>query len=236
MNIQSPKKILPLFSLIAGIAGMALQAHLFSLINDRGLLPEIHFAAIASYLLLAAVLVVGFLTVRKISCAPVFPASPVAAVGMLVWAVGIALSSFQLQGSGILFLLVRVFGIVAAVALVLVAFLRFKGLQPNVLLYGMVILFLILRTLASCQFWIRESQALVFIFPLLAQLFLMVTCYYRAAATMDATDCRKYIFTSQAVLFCCLSAAPAGNWLFFLSAGAWLATDFCVLPVPQEEV
>ncbi len=240
MHTKSPKKILPWVALVAGFAGMALQTHLFSLADSRGLFPRYHFAGIGSFVLLAAVLVWGFLSARRIPVsdhsAPLFPASVVSAVGILVWAVGIALSSFQLQGSGILHLLIRIFAILAAAALVIVAVLRFKGLRANALLYGAVILFLILRTLYGCRLWIREPQIQAFFFPLLSHLLLMIVCYYRAAAAVEAKDCRGYVLTSQAALFCCLLSAPAEDWLFYLSAGLWLATDFCVLPVPDDKI
>ncbi|MBR4016640.1 MAG: hypothetical protein IKK11_02380 [Oscillospiraceae bacterium] len=238
MYNKSPKKILPWVALVAGFAGMALQTHLFSLTNERGLFPRYHFAGIGSFVLLAAVLAWAFLSARKIPAteldAPKFPGSVLSAAGILVWAVCIVLSSLQFRGDT-LQILTLIFAIVSAGAMAMAAVRRFQGLQPHVLFYGAVIVFLILRTLYYSRLWIRETQIQAFIFPLLAHLLLMVTCYYRAAAALDNAECRKYVVASRITLFCCLLAVPAGDWLFYLSAGLWLATDFCVLPVPAED-
>ena len=34
----------------------------------------------------------------------------------------------------------------------------------------------------------------------------------------------------KVALFCCILCLTGGEWMFYLSAGIWMASDFCALP------
>lgn len=234
MNPFSKQGLFPYLSLLTGAIGLALRFWLLSSVDNRGLLPKYHIAGILSILLFA--LILGLLLYVLRTAAPskayrqLFPPSRIAAVGTLLGAIGMGISAFTLEGTGILRLLVPVLGILSAIALAITAYCRFIGLRPNCLLHGTVVLYLIFRTLVCCRMWGAEPQLQLYLFPLLACLTLLLACYFRAEADAVMGDYRRYVFFAQTALFCCCLCLPSEDWLFYLSAGIWVATDFCLLP------
>ncbi|MBE7002411.1 MAG: hypothetical protein E7421_06965 [Ruminococcaceae bacterium] len=233
MNHSSKHSLFPWVSLFAGIVGFAMRSLLLSLASPEGLLPKNHIFDILSYLLLAVVFAVCILEVRKMpprsSYTSLFPASAVSAVGILVSAIGIGFSGFTLKATGVLQLLLPVLGVLSAAALVVVAYCRYKGLRPNCLLHGIVVVYLILRIMACCRAWGTEPQLQLYFFHLLACLFLLLACYYRAELDVQNKDCRRYIFFSQLALFCSFLCLPGADWLFYLSAILLMGTDSCAI-------
>ena len=207
MDHSSKQSLFPWVSLFAGIVGFAMRSLLFSLASPEGLLPKNHIFDTLSYLLLAVVFVVCILAVRKMpprsSYTALFPASAVAAVGILVSAIGFGFSGFSLKATGILQLLLPVFAVLSAAALIVVAYCRYKGLRPSCLIHGIPVVYLILRIMACCRAWGTEPQLQLYFFHLLACLFLLLACYYRSELDVQSKDCRRYIFFSQLALFCC---------------------------------
>lgn len=234
MNRFSKIRLFPWAPLLAGIVGFALQIWLFSLEDAKGLLPQGHISEILSFILLALVVAVCWFGVQN--SAPtkdyceLFPTSKVAAVGGLIGAAGMGFSAFMLPATGFLRYLIPVFGLLGAGALVAISYCRFEGRQPNSMLHGAITVYLILRTMGACRIWGAEPQLQVYFFQLMASLFLLLACYYRAALDLQAGNSRMYVFFSQAALFCCCLCVPGGDWLFYLSAGIWMATDYCTPP------
>ena len=72
---------------------------------------------------------------------------------------------------------------------------------------------------------LRQAGILV-----LASLFLLMAAYYRAEMPNSTAHYRRYAFFSQMALFCCMLCLTDGEWMFYLSAGIWMASDFCALP------
>ena len=218
--------------------GFALRCWLFSSMDNLGLLPNNHIAGILTFLLLALTLGVCFLGVKNTAThdayQQIFPRSGIAATGTAIGAVGMAISGFVLKSTGLFRFLLPVFGVLSAGALLLAAYCRFRGVRPNFLTHCAVAVFLILRALVSCRAWGAEPQLQLYFFHLLASLFLLFACYYRAELDLDSKGCRKYVFFAQAALFCCCLCLMGGDRLFYLSAGIWMATDFCVLSVKSE--
>lgn len=230
---QFPKtEIYSFFSIIAGIAGMAMQSWLFSTADSHGLLLHGHISEILSCLLLAGVAVVCFLFLKNVKTtgayAQLFPQSPIAAGGSLLAAAGILFSAFTPAAVGFLKIVVRVLGIIAGLALAVGGFARLQGKRPNCLLYAAVAVYLIFRTLAFCQGWSAEVQAQVYFFPLLAHLFLLLAAYYRAALAADFKNCRQYFLFRQLALVCCLMGLAGGDRMFYLAGAVWMATDFSI--------
>lgn len=232
MHISSRRGIFPWFTIIEGIIGFFMQCWLFSTANERGLLPQTHFAGIASFLLLAMTLAICFLGARQekeICPDRLFLAYPPAAAGIFLSAVGFAVSGFTVSGVSFLAFLTPLCGLLTGAALAYVAYCRLKGLQSEGILHCVIPVYLILRTMACCGTWSAEPQLLRYFFPLLACILLMMASYYRAALALGTADCRRYVFFSQAALFCCCLSCRGSDWLFYLSAALWLSWD-CPAP------
>ena len=233
-------KGIPWFPICTGLFGLVLQILLLSTRDGQGLLPEHHISSVLSFVLFALTLAGIFLGLRKLPAegdyCRWFSGSAVAGVGAAVGAVGMSLSALSMRGTGILLILLPVFAAANMGAMLLAAFSRFKGVRPNCLLYVVSDVFLILRIMVCCQGWGRESQMQTYFFPLIASLFLLLACYYRAERIVKEDGFRPNIFFfSQAALFCCLLALPGDDWLFYLSAAVWMATDFSV-PADQTHL
>lgn len=230
----------PWFPICTGLIGCGLQYWLLSKKDGRGLLPEFTLPGTLCFVLLAVTLAVILAGLRNLSTdsdyTRWFPRSMIAGIGTVIGAVGMSFSTFTMESKGILQSLLPVLAVANMGALLFAAFSRFKGTGTNCLLYAVTDVFLMLRILACCQNWGRESQLQVYFFPLLASLFLLLACYYRAELTVKEGAFRPHIFFfSQAALFCCLLSLPGEDWLFYLSAAVWMAADFCI-PAEQKHL
>lgn len=231
--------IFPWFALFTGVIGLALQSWLYSSADSRGLLQSPHVACIFSLLLLIITLGACLFVISKTATATsygaLFPRSAPAAAGIVISAIGMVFSAFSMPASGVLKLLMPICGALAGGALLVTAYCRFQGLRPHCLLHSAVAVFFIVRTMACCQSWGSEPQLQLYLFPLLASLFLLIASYYRAELDVMAKNSLRYVFFSQGALMCCLASASHSQGLFYLSAALWLAADFFVLPsAPQE--
>lgn len=233
MYHSSRQGLFPWFPILTGMVGFALRCWLFSSMDSAGLLPNNHIAGSLTFLLLALCLAVCFLGVKNATphdtYRQMFPRSGIAAAGTVMGAVGMAISAFTLKSAGVFRFLLPVLGVLCAGALLFAAYCRFRELQPNFLTHCAVAIYLIFRSLANCRTWGAEPQLQLYFFHLLASLFLLLACYYRAELDLHSGDCRRYVFFAQAALFCCCLCLMGEGWLFYLSAGIWIATDFCVI-------
>ena len=177
MTATIKKHIFPGVPLITGVVGFFLRYWLFAAEKD-GLLPANHIAESLLSLLLVAVLAVCFWFVRKMEpsedYSAMFPRSPVGGVGIALGAVGMGCTVFAVEAMGVLGLLLPVLAVVGTGALLLGAFSRFRGEKPYCLSYGVFTLYLIIYTLSCCRTWGSEPQLQVYLFPLLAMLFLLI--------------------------------------------------------------
>ena len=226
------KGALPFVSICLGIFGLALRCWLFSTIDANGLLPQNHIAGILSFVLLAIFLFIDFLATQNMAPSETysgsFPPSMLALIGGIVSAIGIAYSALITETSGLLQLFMPIFGILSAGAICIAAYCRLQGQRPNCLLHCVIAVYLILRIIAYGKIWGAEPQLQLYFFPLLSCLFLLLACYFRAEQDVLPANCRMYMLFSQAALFCCLLSVPNVDWVFYLSATVWMATDYCV--------
>ena len=238
MNDSTKPVLFPGVTILSGIAGFSLRCWLFSAADLHGLLPKNHIAGTLSFVLLAVMLVLCLLEVRKAHLpqdhSQLFPPSGFAAAGTLIGALGMGYSAFTLTAKGFLQVIVPILGILSTLALVLSAYSRWQGLRPHCLLHGTVVIYLIFRTVAYCQVWGIESQLQLYFFELLACLLLLIACYYRTELDVHTDHSRQYVFFSQAALFCCCMSLIGKDWLFYLSSAIYLATDYCVI-FPKEQ-
>ena len=229
--------IYPWFSIGMGIGGFFLQYWLFSNVEQGKLLPEYHLAGLFSVVLLFLVFMVNLVVLRH---APrvyeyeeLFPGSLIAALGSALAAFGMGYAALDVGGAGVLELAVPVFGILSAAALLCAAYCRLSGKQPSCLFHCVVVVYLLLRTISRYRTWGSLSQIALYFFPLVAALLLLLATYYRAELDIHTKNYKKYLFFSQAALFCCFLCLVSEDWIFYLSAGLWIGTDYCVLPVYQ---
>ncbi|MBO5869028.1 MAG: hypothetical protein J6Q54_08975, partial [Oscillospiraceae bacterium] len=190
MNLK-PKRLPPLIWIgsILGFGlsmGIALQER-----DDRGLLPDSHPLLVCLLILTAAVMLLLFLGTRNLrnslSYKKLFPRSVPALVGNILAALGTTAYSIDLlmkPVSGVS-IVAGVAGCLAAVVLVFLGLFRSKALRPHYLLHSIVTIFLVLRTIASYQTWNTTPQLQLFLFPLLATVFLPISLYQRAALDGD---------------------------------------------------
>lgn len=232
MGTLTKTRFFPWTTLLVGIVGFALRSWLYSDIKD-GLLPADHPAGTICFILLALTLAACWFAVRNVSShddyMAQFPRSMAAGVGMLLAAVGLGISAFTMENTGIFRILVPVMGVVAALALAMTGLFRLKGQRPFWILHCIVAVYLMVRTMAYCGTWSAQTQVQLYFFQLLACCFLLLAGYYRAAMGILGGRPALYALFSQAALFCCCLCCVGGDWLFYLSAGIWMAADFCVL-------
>ena len=237
MNTQSRSGIFPWFTIVEGIAGFFLQCWLFSSINAKGLLPTNHIAGYLSFGLLALTMAICWLGARSeedLHPNGMFFSSGVAAAGIALSAVAMAFSAFTTNGNGILQILSFGTGILAAAALGYIALCRAKKFHADALLHCIITVYLILRTMTNCSVWSAEPQFQQYFFPLLACVFLMLASYYRAALALGLEHSKRYVFFSQAALFCCFMCCRGRDSIFYLSGAMWLIFD-CPAPSAVAE-
>ena len=229
MRNTSNPGFFPWLTIFTGIVGFALQFWLLSSTDVKGLLPQNHIAGILSFLLLALTLAAVFLLIRKAEYPThyekLFPKSALAAAGSVAGALAMGYSAFTQTGIGVFHFLLPVLGALSACALLVQAYCRLKGMRPHNLFSCTVAFYLIFQTLTYCRQWGIEPQTPLFFFQLLASLFLLLTCYYRAELDANTRYPRQYTFFSQAALFCCCLCIPGENSIFYLLAAIWIAAD-----------
>lgn len=129
-----------------------------------------------------------------------------------------------------------VLGFVAAAALLLLAYLRFKGLRPNMLLHSVVCLYLMLYLVSHYRLWSAAPQLQTYAFELLAIVFVMMASYHRAAFDMNQGNRRAYTFFTLAALFFCIATLPScDNPAFFIGSGIWMLFTPCKLTLSKKK-
>ena len=228
--MKRPVRLLPCFTVCAGVLGLALRLWLFSDMDDRGLLPVGHFADSALYVLTALTFGVLFLVLRK--QAPLrrtgrgrrlihAAASVLAGCCLLVTALSSdAIGTVRLSQAASLASLLG-----AAVLLVL-ALLHLLGKKIPYLLYALLTLVLMVDTVAQCQLWGSAPQLQEYFFPLLASIFLILTAYQATACCAGQGKPRSLAFFSQAAVFLCFLSLNAPQWPFYLGMLFWSGAQF----------
>lgn len=225
--------ILPWFTLGAGALGLILNIFLFSAIDEKGLLPASHASETLLYLLTAFVFLILFLCVRKINpktpYRELYSADILRAVGSAIGAVGIFLRAISVGTSGKLETLTLIAGIIGALALAYIAYLRFVGKRPSYLCFLAVLVFLVLNTVCASRLWSIEPQMHAYFYPLLANIFLMFNTYYLAEMAGGSGNSRVCVLLNQATLFLCCICMPSKSTLFYVTMSIWLLLDLCTI-------
>ena len=228
---------LPVAALASGILTMLMRFWLFGLgTDDRGLLPVSTFPDAFSWILTALTIVLLIIGVRGLREATKyrfnFPASIPAAVGTALGALGILITCLAelFAGAPRLGVFSAVLGIAAAVALGFLAYCRKDGKKPSFLFHSFVCIFLMFHLISHYRIWSAYPQLQTYAFELLAIVFLMLSCYQRAAFEAGRGDRRAYTFMTLAALFFCIAAIPgSASVIFYIGCAAWMFTTLCSL-------
>ncbi len=225
--------------LSAGLLGLLLRLTLLrTAVDEKGLLLAGHWADTGSWLLTAAIIGIIFLVLRRCAGPEVynaaFPASALRCAGSLVAACGFLLSSAPAVTTTRLAAAEPVLRILAAVALVCVAYCRFRGKKPTFLLHSVVCLYLALRMICRYQIWSANPQLQHYAFYLGAHVALLLSSYQLAAFDADSGSHRNLWSWGLAAVYLCLTALPGNQESFFLlCCAAWMLTSLSNL-TPNE--
>jgi len=225
---------LPLFKYLiptAGLLGLLLRLVLLqTAVDEKGLLVSGHWADTGSWLLTAAV--IGFIILGLRRCtgpeahSAAFAASVFRCAGSLVAACGFLLSGSSAVTAIRLALAEPVLKILAAAALVAVAYCRFREKQPSFLLHGTVCLYLALRMVCRYQVWSADPQLQHYAFYLGAHVALLLTSYQLTAFDAGSGNHRSLWRWGLAAVYLCLAAIPGSEEPFFLLCCAlWMMSS-----------
>lgn len=232
MRFPFNPKIFPRLSLWLGIAGFSLRVWLFSTgVDHKGLLATGHPANGLTFILSGVfllLLALGAQTLHPVTkYGHLFPASPRRALGDVLGVVGILYAAiFMHRPFDLLAVIILLLGLLAAAALVGTALCRTKGLRPNFLQTCAITAFMLLHTVALCRQWGTVSQVERYFFPLLASVFLLLTCYQHSLLSLQQGSRRQYVFYNQAALFFCMLSATE-HMVFYLCIAGWMTLDRC---------
>ncbi len=227
---------LPSLTLFCGGIGLLLRLWLLSTENDKGFITRWHISEILLVALTVLFLAVLMLATRSLTQGSKysfnFPPSLAGAVGTLMAAVGVAITS-AVELTAATETLARVCwfaGLPAACGLVFIAHSRWKGLHPSMLFHAYLCVWLILVLVCKYRSWSADPQLEHYCYQLLALVFAMIAVYQRAAfdANMGKRSSHAF-FSLGCVYFCLLSVGGPGGWLLYLCLGAWQLTDLCRL-------
>lgn len=253
MNKLLHPKHLPIIVTVAGLIGFALRIwSLGSGPDAEGLYAPAPVAWALLWIVTIAVPVAIIVLTRPLKepgkYADNFPPSIISAVGSLAAALGILTTALPLfidagsvSNSNTLTFVTGLIGILSGILMAMVGYARLKGSKPNFLCHASVSLYLALRIFDQCKTWSNEPQISVFLFPFLAQIFIMLAAYQLCAFDVDLGKRPTSLLWSLSGVYLCLVALPSGEDTLFLGCMAiWLLTNTCSLrpikkrrPAPQ---
>ena len=242
MNKYIKPSILPVFTLICGVIGLALRAWLvLTATDEKGLLIETHPAHALVFILTALVMLVLFLAIRPLKALnrypALFPNPAIAGIGCVIAALGIlwvSLRDLTLRTDGVTKACVAL-GALATASLIVISVCRFRGRRPACYFHSAVTVYLMLHLVSQYRLWSAEPQLMVYFFPLLASVFLMLTAYHSAVLDACKGSRRWFVLCNQGALFCCCLSAWSESWLFYLAMGFWMYTGLCDLSTDAGE-
>lgn len=216
-----------------GAIGMGLRFWLLKTgFDEKGLLQRGHPA---SWLLLLLTVVAVAAVVAALwdkqniqKRAAMFPPSLIGAAAALVGGFGIAWSAFCVYTvqQTLLIRITWILGFGAAIASVILAWYRLKGMRPCFLLRAALTLYLMAYLLYHYEKWFSQTQTELFATQLLAHVLLVLAFFHRTALEANQGGRKNYILTSQLAGFFCLMAIPgAAQPVFYGAMAVWLLAD-----------
>lgn len=226
-NILKPI-YMPFFSIFAGLIAMTLRFWHFSQVDEKGLLLTGHIAVYLLFALLVTATVILWFFCRKLpkKWESDFSGSVPAAICAFLSAIGLAVADIMefIASNDAVTTVNFVLGILAAGALVWIGMCRFSGVKAGIVSHSLLCVYFMLHLIVQYRLWSAEPQVLVYCFPLLASVCLMLCCYHRAELSITGDGLRKFLFLNQlGLLLCCMSLTE--SWLFYGSMALWTASD-----------
>ena len=204
--------------------------------DEKGMLPSVHWAGIALWVLTLAVLAGLFACTRSI-CGPrryqdSFPVSWVSAAGAFLAALGLAVTAVSdaAISTGFADLAVRILGFASAAALLAVGLCRMTGAKPPFPCHAVLCVYFALRMVCQYRRWSGDPQLQDYCFTLFALVALMLSAYQQAAFDAGIGSHRTLWFLSLAAVFlCCPAMYGSRDWVLLLTCGVWAFTNLTVL-------
>ena len=135
----------------------------------------------------------------------------------------------------ILDLICALLGLLTVLALLPVAWSRWKGIRPSMLLHSLICAYLMVRLICMYRHWSSDPQLTDYAFELLALVCAMLAVYHRATFDADFGRRASFTFFSLAAVYFCLLCLGGSQPMLFGTIGLWLLTDRCDLtPMPRE--
>lgn len=202
-------------------------------IDQKGLLIQGHPGMILSWLLLAVVICVLCLSLKK---RQVYHFSPTAlsSVSMVFFSLGYGFTAWQLLVTRAqpLSVITGILAAFSALCTLLLAIALGRKLRLHPFVYCPPALFLMLFLVCRYQQWSGEPELHRYLFQMLCVVALMFTAYHRAALESDKKGIRPYLLLSRAAIFCCIAAIPGSSYgvLYGCCAVALLLDGFTGTP------
>jgi len=232
--------ILPYFTIGAGILGLVLRIWLFSATDEKGLLPAGHFADHALFILTALVLLILFLSTRKLTPRHVSKAFIRYANGVtcVLGGFGLIFSAiFHLAGSSArLALLATAASFIGGLVMLAMAALSFFRKRIHYGMPAIVTVVLMLDAVTQCQVWGSVPQLQLYFFPLLASVFLILTAYYKTTFAARRPKPRQLAFCSQCALYFCFLSLNSSQWMLYLGMLFWAAFQIYPCTLMKKKV
>lgn len=125
---------------------------------------------------------------------------------------------------------VGIFGLVAALCLLLGAVHRCMGRQPFFAINGLVCIYLAVRLFNRCQIWSNEPKIGIVVFPFLASTALMLSAYQRVCFDVNLGNRFRAAFWSLISVYLCVVAIFSFDQpLFYALCALWQMADLCSL-------
>lgn len=242
MKRSLKNKLLPWLAPVLGVLGMAAMWAVTAFgTDDKGLILPFHISVIAVWLITAA-MVGGILFLlwdmedtngyRRL-----FPDSRMAAVGTLAAAIGIlatVVESLTAMNEPVR-LVSGLLKIVAGIALIYLAWCRWKNVRGSFLAWAAVTAYMLLRIMFEYRSWSTQPELLRYLFPLLASVCMVLAVYHRTAFGVKMGSRKQFLFFTQFGAYCCLLALPVAPAPFYLGMAVWALTDRCSLKIARAK-
>lgn len=236
-------KYLPLAVLGSGVITYLLRTLLWGgAIGGNGLLPAGTFPDVASWIMVVITVVSLFAATWLLrgtnKYQQNFSASLTAGIGMVVAAASFCVTALVelTTSTDAVGTASSLSGILATFALIALAYGRYKGFRPNMLLHSIVCVYLMLYLVSHYRLWSSAPQLQSYAFELLAIVFVMLACYQRTAFDAGKGNRQTYTFFTLAALYFCVAALPGcDNPVFFLGAAVWMYFTPCKLTLPAKK-
>ena len=242
MKNKSNAANLPTIAVVLGCIALVLRRMLYAVATDaRGLLRANHPLEIALWVLTALTVVWAIVSVWKLDgsakYADNFRPSVVASLGHYIAAAGILVTVLLPWYSyGKLIAARRIFGILAAVGLILAGRDKKTGKCPLFLTHLAVCVFLGLHVLGNYGIWSSNPQLQDSFFDLLGGVMAVLFAFYEAAFDAGMGKRRMQLAAGLLTAYFGYGALSGSAYpMLYFGCAVWAVTDLCALkPIPKE--